>query len=173
MSGKPVPKIVFEHPADYLSSFSVPMPSNQEGFYDLVEKADRGNTDANWMLAVIYTANKQFPEAMARYRLSINLNDNRKAASLSNLGMLYQQKGDHSTANQLFEEAGAQGNFLGYKNIATNYFLGNGIPKNYEIAYAYFKKSAALGCADCQWTIDHWDDAVAMNEKNSQAAAKK
>ena len=154
------PDIVYHHTNDFLSNFSVPMPENEDEFMELIRQADDGNPDANWMLAVIYSQDKNYPKAIERYEISIDNKDIHQTTAMVNLGYIYKEKKEINKALELFKRAGELGYYGGYQSLGTSYLNGSGVRKNIEKAKTYFEKGKQLSCHECSWAIDNWDALV-------------
>lgn len=154
------PDIVYHHANDFLSNFSIPMPKNTDEFMGLIRQADNGNPDANWMLAVIYSQDKDYPRAIERYEKSIDHKDIHQTTSMVNLGYIYKEKNEINKALELFERAGESGYYGGYQALGTSYLNGSGVEKNISKAKIYFEKGRQLGCHECSWAINNWDAVV-------------
>ncbi|MBD2798273.1 sel1 repeat family protein [Xenorhabdus sp. 18] len=161
-----VPEKVYHHENDFLSSFSIGMPNNKEEFYFLVKKADEGNSEANWMVAIIYDQSDDDKEAKKYYQRSIGRKDDYMGRSAVNLGYLYSKNGNIKKAMILFQQAGEAGYYGGFEALGTEYFVGDRITYDYEKAKFYYAKAAKLGCIKCQHLIDNWNDAVKLKQKD-------
>lgn len=154
------PDIVYHHANDFLSNFSVPMPKNADEFIGLIRQADNGHPDANWMLAVIYSQDKDYPKAIERYEKSIGNKDIHQTTSMVNLGYIYKEKKEINKALELFERAGELGYYGGYQALGTSYLNGSGVEKDIAKAKTFFEKGSQLGCHECSWAINNWDAVV-------------
>ncbi|EYU16768.1 hypothetical protein BA1DRAFT_00678 [Photorhabdus aegyptia] len=164
MNIQDTPSIVFNHSNDFLSEFSIPMPKNEDEYHALIEKANSGNIDANWMLAVIQQTEGYRQEASKRYKLSISRNDKYKLRSMVNLGFILEDENRYSDARALFELAGKSGYFEGYRTIGTNYLNGIGVNQDFNKAKEYFNKGSQIGCHECTFLINNWSDVIKLKK---------
>ncbi|MBG5970710.1 tetratricopeptide repeat protein [Proteus vulgaris] len=142
------------------------MPNTKDEFYSLIKLADDGNSEANWMVSVIYQQSGNNVEAEKYYQRSIDRQDDYMGPSAVNLGYMYDKKNNIKKAMELFHQAGDAGYYGGYQAVGTEYFLGRDIPLNFEKARFYYKKAAELGCYECQYYIDNWDGVVKLKMKD-------
>lgn len=161
-----VPDKVYSHEPDFLASSSIKMPNTKDEFYNLIKLADNGNSEANWMVSVIYQQSGNSAEAEEYYQRSIDRQDNYMGPSAVNLGYMYDNKNNIEKAMALFHQAGDAGYYGGYQAVGTKYFLGHDIPLDFEKAKFYYKKAAELGCYECQYYIDNWDGVVKLKMKD-------
>lgn len=161
-----VPDKVYSHEPDFLASSSITMPNTKDEFYNLIKLADNGNSEANWMVSVIYQQSGNSAEAEKYYQRSIDRQDNYMGPSAVNLGYMYDKKNNIEKAMALFHQAGDAGYYGGYQAVGTEYFLGRNIPLDFEKAKFYYKKAAELGCYECQYYIDNWDGVVKLKMKD-------
>lgn len=161
-----VPDKVYSHEPDFLASSSITMPNTKDEFYNLIKLADNGNSEANWMVSVIYQQSGNSAEAEKYYQRSIDRQDNYMGSSAVNLGYMYDNKSNIEKAMALFHQAGDAGYYGGYQAVGTKYFLGRDIPLDFEKARFYYKKAAELGCYECQYYIDNWDEVVKLKMKD-------
>ncbi|PHM42734.1 Dot/Icm type IV secretion system effector LpnE [Xenorhabdus szentirmaii] len=166
MAEIPVPAKVYHHDPDFLSSFSIDMPNNKEEFYVLVKQSDEENSEANWMVAVIYDQSDAGEEAKKYYQRSIERQDDYMGRSAVNLGYLYSKNGYIQKAMTLFHQAGDAGYYGGFEALGTEYFVGDNITYDFEKARFYYDKAAELGCVKCQYLIDNWTDAVKLKQRD-------
>lgn len=161
-----IPEKVYLHDPDFLSSLSIAMPNTADEFYHLIKLADKGNSDANWMLAIIYEQSHQYQEAKKYYHRSIETKDKYINRSAINLGYLYDKENNITQAMALFQLAGENGYSEGFKALATEYFLGHSVPLDIEKAKIYYRKAAKLGCHQCQYYLDNWDSIIKLRLKD-------
>ncbi|KAA1187304.1 sel1 repeat family protein [Photorhabdus heterorhabditis] len=159
-----IPSAIFNYPDDFLSALSIPMPKNENDYFELVSKADAGDPEANWMLAVIQQTVGHYQEASERYHLSISRNDKYKTESMVNLGFILEKENKFFEARSLFEQAGESGNFEGYRTIGTNYLNGIGVTQDFNKAEEYYKKASQIGCDECTRFINNWDEIVKLKK---------
>src|SRR5690242_11712973 len=63
------------------------------------------------------------------------------------------QRQDFEQAFKLFRQAAEQGNSSAEHNLASLYFYGNGVPKNYAEALKWYRKSAEQGFIPAQFFL--------------------
>lgn len=158
------PDIVYHHTNDFLSNLSVPMPENADEFMALVKQANTGHPDANWMLAMIYSQDKDYPKAIERYERSIGNKDIHQTMSMVNLGYIYKEKKEINKALELFNRAGELGYYGGYQALGTSYLNGSGVEKDIAKAKTFFEQGSRLGCHECSWAINNWDMIVKVKK---------
>lgn len=161
-----VPDKVYSHDPDFLASSNIKMPNTKDEFYSLIKLADDGNSEANWMVSVIYQQSGNNVEAEKYYQRSIDRQDDYMGPSAVNLGYMYDKNNNIKKAMELFHQAGDAGYYGGYQAVGTEYFLGRDIPLDFEKARFYYKKAAELGCYECQYYIDNWDGVVQLKMKD-------
>ncbi|OAT26752.1 hypothetical protein M983_2079 [Proteus myxofaciens ATCC 19692] len=161
-----VPDKVYSHTPDFLASSSIKMPNTKDEFYNLIKLADNGNSEANWMVSVIYQQSGNSAEAEKYYQRSIDRQDDYMGPSAVNLGYMYDKNNNIKKAMALFHQAGDAGYYGGYQAVGTEYFLGRDVPLDFEKAKFYYKKAAELGCYECQYYIDNWDGVVKLKMKD-------
>ncbi|SUC14183.1 type IV pilus biogenesis/stability protein PilW [Proteus vulgaris] len=161
-----VPDKVYSHDPDFLASSNIKMPNTKDEFYSLIKLADDGNSEANWMVSVIYQQSGNNVEAEKYYQRSIDRQDDYMGPSAVNLGYMYDKNNNIKKAMELFHQAGDAGYYGGYQAVGTEYFLGRDIPLDFEKARFYYKKAAELGCYECQYYIDNWDGVVKIKMKD-------
>ncbi|MBD2794033.1 tetratricopeptide repeat protein [Xenorhabdus sp. 42] len=159
-----IPSAIFDYPDDFLSALSIPMPKNENDYFELVNKASAGDPEANWMLAVIQHTVGNYQAASDRYNLSISRGDKYKSESMINLGFVFQKENKFAEAHSLFEQVGENGRFEGYRAIGTNYFNGTGVKQNFIKAKKYYKKASQIGCDECTYFINNWDEIVKLKK---------
>jgi len=164
---KKTPNIVYHHDKQFLSTYSIPMPTNDIEFNQLVSLADTGNADANWMLAAIYSENNELAKSMATYQRAIDRQDKYQTNAMVNLGIMSAQQKEYKKAFALYQQAADLGNSAGYKELGTSYLLGVGVKRDFDKAKAYYMKGQALGCGECQYLVDNWDAVVALKKQES------
>lgn len=161
-----VPDKVYSHEPDFLASSSIKMPNTKDEFYNLIKLADNGDSEANWMVSVIYQQSGNSAEAEEYYQRSIDRQDNYMGPSAVNLGYMYDNKNNIEKAMALFHQAGDAGYYGGYQAVGTKYFLGHDIPLDFKKAKFYYQKAAELGCYECQYYIDNWDGVLKLKMKD-------
>ncbi|BET98224.1 hypothetical protein TCT1_31450 [Xenorhabdus sp. TCT-1] len=159
-----IPSAIFNYPDDFLPELSIPMPKNENEYFELVNKANAGDPEANWMLAAIQHTVGNHQEASERYHLSISRNDKFKLKSMINLGFILEKENKFSEARSLFEQAGENGHFEGYRTIGTNYLNGIGVKQDFDKAKEYYKKASQIGCNECTYFINNWNDVVKLKK---------
>ncbi|CCW31262.1 Similarities with eukaryotic protein [Xenorhabdus nematophila F1] len=164
MNKHDIPSAIFNYPDDFLSALSIPMPKNENEYFELVNKANTGDPEANWMLAVIQHTVGNYQAASERYNLSISRNDKYKPKSMINLGFIFEKENKFAEARSLFERAGEIGHFEGYRTIGTNYLNGTGVKQNFSKAKEYYKKASQIGCYECTYFINNWDEVVKLKK---------
>ncbi|WP_323872857.1 tetratricopeptide repeat protein [Xenorhabdus doucetiae] len=164
MNKHDIPSAIFTYPDDFLSALSIPMPKNENDYFELVNKASAGDPEANWMLAVIQHTVGNYQAASERYNLSISRNDKYKLESMINLGFVFQKENKFPEARSLFEQVGESGRFEGYRTIGTNYFNGTGVKQDFIKAKEYYKKASQIGCDECTYFINNWDEIVKLKK---------
>ncbi|CDG95128.1 Similarities with eukaryotic protein [Xenorhabdus bovienii str. puntauvense] len=164
MNKHDIPSAIFNYPDDFLSALSIPMPKNENEYFELVNKANAGDQEANWMLAVIQHTVGNYQKASERYNLSISRNDKYKPESMINLGFLFEKENKFSEARSLFERAGESGHFEGYRTLGTNYLNGIGVNQDFNKAKEYYKKASQIGCNECKQFINNWDEIVKLKK---------
>ncbi|WFQ78433.1 sel1 repeat family protein [Xenorhabdus sp. SF857] len=164
MSKHNIPSAIFNYPDDFLSALSIPMPKNEHEYFELVNKADAGDPEANWMLAAIQHTVGHHQEASERYHLSISRNDKFNLKSMVNLGFILEKENKFAEARSLFEQAGESGYFEGYNAIGTNYLNGTGVKQDFNKAKEYYKKASQIGCNECTYLINNWNDVVKLKK---------
>ncbi|PHM36287.1 hypothetical protein Xmau_04296 [Xenorhabdus mauleonii] len=158
------PSIVFNHSDNFLSALPIPVPKNEHEYHELVNKANEGDAEANWMLAVILQTEKRYRGAMKRYQLSISRNDKYKLKSMVNLGFVLQSEHNYAKAREFFELAGKSGEFGGYRALGVNYLNGIGVKQHINKAKEYFEKGSQIGCHECAYYVEHWNDVVKLKQ---------
>lgn len=161
-----IPEVVYKHSEDFLADLSVEMPNNETNFKKLVKLADDGNSDANWMLAVIYHhKNRHTALAAERYRISIARKDSHHTDSMVNLAAIKISSGDYNSGIELYLEAGINGDYMGYQELGTLYLLGKGVEQDFVKSKEYYWKAEKMGCVQCEAVLNQWDKIVEIKKK--------
>ncbi|EKT63852.1 tetratricopeptide repeat protein [Providencia burhodogranariea] len=168
---KNISLIVFEHHNEYFTKCSNLIPNNEKEYQELIQLAELGNADANWMYARIEDRWGNKIIAKERYLLSTQRRDNYRTSSIVNLGFIFQNEGDYAKSRDLFEIAGSEGDPRGYVAIGTNYLHGSGVNMSLNRARKYYIKAAELGDRQSQFMVDNWKDVVKLKriETRSQS----
>lgn len=161
-----IPDVVYKHNEDFLANLSVAMPNNEASFKKLVQLADNGNSDANWMLAVIYHHKNRYTALAAeRYRISIARKDSHYTDSMVNLAAIKVSNGDYNSGVKLYLEAGINGDYMGYQELGTLYLLGKGVEQNFVKSKEYYLKAEKMGCVQCEAVLKQWGKIVEIKKK--------
>lgn len=165
--GLMIPEVVYKHRKDFLANLSVTMPNNEASFKKLVKLADDGNSDANWMLAVIYHhKNRHTALAAERYQISIARKDSHYTDSMINLAAINVSNGDYNSGVKLYLEAGINGDYMGYQELGTLYLLGKGVEQDFIKSKEYYLKAEKIGCIQCKAVLNQWDKIVEIKKKD-------
>ncbi|MBL0876442.1 sel1 repeat family protein [Serratia nevei] len=162
-----IPEVVYKHREDFLANLSVTMPNNEASFKKLIKLADDGNSDANWMLAVIYHhKNRHTVLAAKRYQISITRKDSHYTDSMVNLAAINVKNGDYHSGIKLYLEAGINGDYMGFQELGTLYLLGKGVEQDFVKSKEYYLKAEKLGCVQCEAVLNQWDKIVEIKKKD-------
>lgn len=112
---------------------------------ELYEQASKaGSAGGTYRLALLYRGGLGTPQADVGQcvRLCEEAARMGSARAMNNLAFLLQTEGeseDLERAAGLFEQAAKMGHLGASYNLAISYRDGNGVPKNEEMAYKYYK----------------------------------
>jgi tetratricopeptide (TPR) repeat protein/CHAT domain-containing protein len=159
----------------------VESPSSQAtSFQAIVEKAERGDADAQYNLGVMYYLGKEvaqnYVEAAKWFRQAA---EQGYAQAQYNLGIMYANgKGviqNDTSATKWFRKAAEQGYAQAQFILGARYSLGKGVAQNYVEAAKWFLKAAEQGQVDASEILGRilitqgkFDEARSVTEKAYQ-----
>lgn len=129
-----------------------------ESIHRLVEKANRGDPQAQYDLAVYFAARRSgglaSSEAVRWLRLAA---ERGHIEAQSDLGLLYYRGAgvprDLTEAARWLRRASEQGHAAAQADLGRLHFLGHGVPRDHERAAQWYRKAAEQGFAPAQFNL--------------------
>jgi len=139
-------------------SSSAGTDSTTESLEVLTERANSGESDAEFQLGAVYHDGKivkqDFEQAISWFEKSAKQNDTR---AQFNLGVMYYTgegvKQDFTKARAYFEAAAQQKNARAQFNLGVMYYRGEGVKQDYAQAISYFGEAGAQGFAEAEFNL--------------------
>ena len=133
---------------------AVASPKHDEdfNFSSLMERAERGDAEAQFLLGVMYArghgVGQDYKEARKWWEKAVAQN---YVPAFNELGLMYAQghgvKQNYKKARELFEKAAAKNYPRALSNLGFMYSEGYGVRQDYRKAREYYEKAAALNYA--------------------------
>ena len=159
------------------TTFGLPLKARQqqESVEALLQKADKGDAQSQYELAVHYATSRSGQlasnEAVHWLRRAA---EQGHAEAQSDLGLLYHRglgvQPDAAEAAKWLRRAAEQGHTYSQADLGRLYYLGDGVPRDFAQAAEWYRKAAEQGLAEAQYNLAGlYSDGEGVSANPSQA----
>ena len=145
---------LFLTPASVLLAQAVPELSEARGLPELLAKAESGDADAQYEIAVLYsgseTGTRQYAQAAKWFSMAAKQGN---GDALRKLGFLYLKRQNSAEAVKCFREAAHRGDATSQLLMGSLNVLGREVLQNYAEAIIWFRMAAAQGVATALYNL--------------------
>ena len=134
-----------------IPAIQAPFNSENINLIDAFEEAKNGNSDAQYILGVMYYKEQNYSEAAKWYRKAAEQGNIKAQFNLGN--KYYEGQGvekNYKEAFKWYKKAAEQGHSQAQFNLGCMYGRGEGVSKNYFEVNKWLTKSARQGNSDAQ-----------------------